>query len=249
MGKENYYNNRISYLEGGKAKALGFWEKLDMWYKGFVDGNEKLLRSDEEGNWKSCILKEEIDSYEEYSAAVFARLKMDEEENFKSFSVACDKITPVQKALVSAKERLLDALDRVDSSDERKEGEESLSDIQVKVRRKRERERYLAPYKAEVRKYEQEMEKHIDNIFSIISQITEGYESAVSIVNRHAQHVQRRIDVYWRSAMMENDKLPPVADVKLTCESDALFKRHLDEMIEKAEKLRKEFEYISCREE
>ena len=55
------------------------FEKLTMRYAGWVDGRHGLLRC-ENGTWQSSVLKQEVDSYEEFCAGQMGRLKFEEED-------------------------------------------------------------------------------------------------------------------------------------------------------------------------
>ena len=73
MNHKKVYQKRLQSLDKGKAKSLGPVEKLTMRYAGWVDGRHGLLRC-ENGTWQSSVLKQEVDSYEEFCAGQMGRL-------------------------------------------------------------------------------------------------------------------------------------------------------------------------------
>ena len=60
------------------------------------------------------------------------------------------------------------------------------------------------------------------------------------MTNRILQHSQRRIDVYWRSAMRYISELPVLPDVVFGNMSEQAFADYYEKLVEKAEKLRLE---------
>ena len=59
-------------------------------------------------------------------------------------------------------------------------------------------------------------------------------------MNRILQHSQRRIDVYWRSAMHHMSDLPALPEVEFSNKSEQTFASHYDKVVTRAEKLREE---------
>ncbi len=86
MNHKKVYQKRLQSLDKGKAKSLGPVEKLTMRYAGWVDGRHGLLRC-ENGTWQSSVLKQEVDSYEEFCAGQMGRLKFEEEDEFKKLNI------------------------------------------------------------------------------------------------------------------------------------------------------------------
>ena len=82
MNHKKVYQKRLQSLDKGKAKSLGPVEKLTMRYAGWVDGKHGLLRCSQNGDWQSSVLKQEVDSYEEFCAGQMGRLKFEEEDEF-----------------------------------------------------------------------------------------------------------------------------------------------------------------------
>lgn len=240
MDKLNLRNQRIKSLDKGKTKSLGFFEKISMKYAGWVDSRKGLFRCNTDGVWQSSILKQEVDSFEEFCAEQIGRLKIEEEEVFKQMNVCFDEVIPLRKKLFDAKKRLKEAeAVEVDLS-LRKEGEENLTEVQVVARRSRERDELLQPLKISVDQYEKQLSDTVKDIFSKLSQIKESFDSTVKICNRILQHSQRRIDVYWRSAMRHISELPALPAVSFSNSAEKSFADHYDKVVARAEKLREE---------
>lgn len=240
MDKTNLRNKRLQSLDKGKTKSLGFFEKWTMKYAGWVDGRKGLLRCNADGVWHSSVLKQEVDSYEEFCAEQMGGLKLEEEDEFKRMNILLDEIVPLRKKLFDAKEQLKKALDEEADLSMRKEGEENLTEVQVAARRNREREESLQPLKDDVTKYDKALSDTVEAIFASLSQVKESFDSTVKITNRILQHSQRRIDVYWRSAMRHMQDLPALPDVVFSNKSEQAFAGHYDKVAARAEKLRME---------
>ena len=150
MNHKKVYQKRLQSLDKGKAKSLGPVEKLTMRYAGWVDGKHGLLRCSQNGDWQSSVLKQEVDSYEEFCAGQMGRLKFEEEDEFKKLNILFDTVVPLKTNLTAAKQVLKNALAEDVDLTRRKEGEESLTEVQVAARRNREREESLLPFKRAV---------------------------------------------------------------------------------------------------
>ena len=109
MNHKKVYQKRLQSLDKGKAKSLGPVEKLTMRYAGWVDGRHGLLRC-ENGTWQSSVLKQEVDSYEEFCAGQMGRLKFEEEDEFKKLNILFDTVVPLKTNLTAAKQVLENAL-------------------------------------------------------------------------------------------------------------------------------------------
>lgn len=240
VNKSNLRNKRLKNLDRGKTKSLGIFEKLSMNYAGWVDGRRGLLRCNADGVWQSSVLKQEVDSYEEFCAEQLGGLKVEEEDEFKQMNILFDKVVPLRKKLSDAKSRLSKATDEEVDLTERKEGENNLTEMQVTARRSRERSEQLAPLRNIVTEYETQLSAIVDDIFSRLSQVKESFDSTVKITNRLLQHSQRRVDVYWRSAMRHMPDLPALPNVIFSNVSELAFAEHYNKVETRAEKLRAE---------
>lgn len=144
--------------------------------------------------------------------------------------------------MADAKAALTEAEEQVTDLSLRKEGEENLTENQVAARRSRERAESLKPLRESASAYERELAETIELFFSGLSRIHEKFDTTVEIKNRVLQHSQRRVDVYWRSAMRRMPDLPAIPSVEFSNVSDELFERHYNESAARAEILRKELE-------
>lgn len=240
MNKSNLRNKRLKSLEKGKTKSLGIIEKTSMKFAGWEDGRKKLLRCNADGVWQSSVLKQEVDSYEEFCARQLAGLKVEEEDEFKEMNILFDKVIPLRKKLSDAKNRLHVAMEEEVDLSQRKEGEENLTQLQVTDRRNRERSENLQPLRDDVEQYEKQLSVTVDDIFARLSQVKESFDSTLKITNRLLQHSQRRIDVYWRSAMRHMPELPALPNIVFSNVSEQRFAIHYDKVAARAEKLRME---------
>ena len=236
----NRYEHRFRSLNKGKVSSLGLWEKWTMQYLGWMDGSHGLLRCNEDGIWQSSVLKGEVDSYEEFCAKEMGTLKLVEEAEFKKMNTLFDSVVPLRTKISEAREKLKLAEEEPVDLSLRKAGEENLTDAQVALRRNREHEKKLKPFKEKIAACEQELSETIRDIFASLSQIKESFDSANKITDRVLQHCQRRVDVYWRTAMKHMEGLPALPDVIFSEQSRQAFAEHYDKVEEKAEKLRGE---------
>lgn len=240
MNKSRLRKKRLKSLEREKIKSLGIIEKLVMKYAGRVDSRKGLLRCNTDGVWQSNILKQEIDSYEEFCAQQFGRLKIEEEEEFQKMNILFDKVVLLRKKLYEAEKRLKEAMEEQVNLKERKEGEENLTEIQVVSRRNHERAEQLQPLRSDAATYETQIYITIEDIFTRLSNLKEKFDSTVKITNRVLQHSQRRIDVYWRSAMYQLPELPTFPEIAFNNTAKQSFEEHYNKMFQKAEKFRTE---------
>lgn len=240
MNKSELRNRRMQSLDKGKIKSLGFFEKMTMKHAGKTDGRNGLLRSNEEGIWQSSFLKQEIDAFEEFCAAQYGGLKMEEEEEFRQMNILFDKVVPLRKKFSDSQALLEEAEGQEVDITRRKEGEENLTEVQVNARRTRERDEELLPIRKKRDDNKVELEKTVDEIFERLSQVKESFDSTVKITNRILQHSQMRVDVYWRSAMRYMQELPAVPNVNFTSVSEKAFRDHYENVVARAEKLRME---------
>ena len=240
---------RLKRLEKEKIKSLGLVETLTMKYAGWNDGRNGLLRCNSDGRWESSILKQEVDAFEELCANQMGRLKFEEEKTFNEMNVLFDKVDPLRNKLSDAKEALEQAKEKQVDVSVRKEGEENLTEAQITSRRNREHERILLPLKNKVEKYDKEFSDTVEAIFTHLSQVKEAFDSAVKVNQRVLFHSQRKIDVYWHSAMHQMPELPSVPNVTFSNLSEQAFANHYRQVEERAEKLRRELAYEFCEEE
>lgn len=166
------------------------------------------------------------------------RLKFEEEDEFKNLNILFDTVVPLKTNLAAAREILKNALAEDVDLTRRKEGEESLTEVQVAARRNREREESLLPFKRAVSESEKALSDTIEAIFTSLSQVKESFDSAAKITNRVLQHHQRRIDIYWRSAVRQMPDLPALPNVVFSNNSEEEFAKHFDQVSKRAEKLR-----------
>ena len=164
-------------------------------------------------------------------------------------NVLFDKVDPLRNKLSDAKEALEQAKEKQVDVSVRKEGEENLTEAQITSRRNREHERMLLPLKNKVEKYDKEFSDTVEAIFTHLSQVKEAFDSAVKVNQRVLLHSQRKIDVYWHSAMHQMPELPSVPNVTFSNLSEQVFANHYRQVEERAEKLRRELAYEFCEEE
>lgn len=231
---------QIRNLKKGKTKSLGLIETLAMKYAGWSDGRKNLLKCSEGGVWQSSRLKGEIDSYEEYCGVLFGQLKFESEDTFNNVNMLLDKTEILQKRLVISQKELEEELSRKTNVNERKFGEDELTDEQIVTRRMRERNNHLGSFRRRVEETKDGIEKTCEEIFNLLGELGESYDSTCKIANRLLQHCQRRVDVYWRSAMHQNESLPPVPNVVFTDNSERKFRSHYEDVKRRGELLKEQ---------
>lgn len=176
------------------------------------------------------------------------KLKLQEEDEFKKLNILFDQVIPLRKKLLESKNLLRNAMDEEVDLTSRKEGEDNLTEVQITARRNREREESLRPFKDAVSKYDKELSNTVESIFTSLSQIKESFDSTVKITNRILQHSQRRIDVYWHSAIRYISELPALPNITFSNMSEQSFADHYEKLVEKAENLRLELASELCEE-
>ena len=222
-----------------EATNLGFIEKLSLRYSGKTDGRKGLIRYTEDG-WQSAFLKQEVDCYEELYAKQMWELKLELEEDFKMIQDKLDQTLSSRKQLLMAKKCLNKACTRECDDQAKKTGEEKLSDVQVRVRRQRERKDFLQQYIVNVEEQELQYASAVRDTFSLLYYIQEKFDTAVKGMEWIMQKKKQRIDVYWRSAMCHMSELPPHPNVTFSRLSEQAFKDHIAALALRTEKLRSE---------
>ncbi|MCR5836275.1 MAG: hypothetical protein K6G88_07205 [Lachnospiraceae bacterium] len=240
MKNKRNKKKQIRNLKKGKTKSLGLFETLVMKHAGWSDGRKNLLKCSEEGVWQSSRLKGEIDSYEEYCGVLFGQLKVESEDVFNDVNMLLDKTELLQKNLVTSQKELEAELAIKTNVNERKFGEEELTDEQIVARRTREHNNHLNVFRQRVDETKKSIEQNCEEIFSMLGTLGETYDSTCKIANRLFQHCQRRVDVYWRSALRQNDSLPPIPNVIFTKNSEEQFGSHYKEVKRRGELIKKQ---------
>lgn len=236
---------RVSNLDKGKVKGIGFFEKTGLKIAGYADGKRGLPRSDASG-WMSPHTDREIRSYDEFASRMWGRLQVEEEETYARLGELMDSISHTKALLNEAKDELDEAEEKEKTADtSRKKGESKLTDAQVAARRSNEKAKRLAPLKSRINSLQSKLTAEIDEFSRLCNKITEDNNSTRMICNRVRDHIYQRLDIYWNAALRrhsEKAKMPVVPCVEVISRSEAVYMTPHKVIMQKAEMFSKELE-------
>lgn len=241
MKNKSLKNSRVSYLNKGKVKGVGFFESIPLKTAGRNDGKHGLPR-EADGKWMSPHIERETRSYDEFSSRMWGKLQIEEEKDYARLEELINSVVHIKTQLDNAKEEFAKAKSSESIVDNtRKNGESKLTDAQVIARRAKESEKRLIPVKNKVSLLEAKLTSEIDEFSAVRAKIIENNNSTRMICNRVRDHLYQRLAVYWNSALhnhSESSKMPvlPCADIIFNSE-DVYMKPHYKVLMEKAELL------------
>lgn len=236
----NSRNKQIKIAEEGKIKSLSLSEVLYMKFAGYKDSRNGLIKQSSPERWDSVRLKSERDAVEEFAAKQFALLKIEEEEDCKKIANLFDGLLTLKRQLINADKKLQSQLNKESDLTLRFAGEESVPDEIVKARRMREKDKRLQKYYDEVESWRNQIFSNIDQIFSVLANINENFDSTCRLTEITKEHCQRKVDVYWRAALKFNKELPPVIDMLFENKTLENEREYYSNFVSKAEVLRQQ---------
>ena len=241
MKNKSLKNSRVSNLNKGKVKGVGFFESIPLKIAGRSDGKHGLPREND-GQWVSPHIEREIRSYDEFSSRMWGQLQIEEEEAYSRLEDIMNSVVDIKTQLDNAELKLDKAIASENLFDtSRKTGESKLTDAQVVARRTKEREKRLTPVKNKVSSLEAKLTSELSEFATVRAKIIEDNNSTRMICNRVRDHLYQRLAVYWNSALHnhpETIKMPvlPCVDIKFNSE-DIYMKPHHKVLMEKADLL------------
>ena len=241
MEKNKRNGIRISYLNKGKVKGIGFFEGIALEIRGRIDGSRNLPRECDDGHWCSPHLDREVRSYDEFSSKMWGQLQIEEEDEYARLGALMDSIGNTLVQLETAKADLKEALSYEGTHDKsRKHGENKLTDAQVAARRANERAKRLAPLRSRINTLQSKLVTEVDEFSSLRNKIIEDNNSTRMICARVRDHLLQRMDVYWNSAMhkhSENTKMPVVPSIEVASRAEAVYMESHKALMRRAELL------------
>lgn len=241
MEKNKRNGTRISYLNKGKVKGIGFFEGIGLKIRGRIDGSRNLPRECDDGHWCSPHLDREVRSYDEFSDTMFGQLQFEKQDVYERLGTLMDSLALTKSQLASAEDDLAAALSMesgVNAS--RKHGESKLTDAQVAARRANERDKRLAPLRRRVSELQSKLAAESDEFSSLRNKIIEDNNSVRMICFRVRDHLLQRMDVYWNSAMLthsENARMPVVPSIEVASRAEEIYMESHQALMQRAELL------------
>ena len=239
MANKKITHTRLANLSKGKAKKLGLLENLSQQLAGYLDGTRALPRESGDGGWTSPHIDEEIRAYEESASKIWGTLQIEEEEANVQLGELTDSVTAVRKQLEAAREELAAVSAREQEEQPvRKNGEERLTDAQVKARRVNERARRLEPLVKRINELQEAQETAAQEFRKLYSRVAEDENSTRMICNRLKDHTLQRLSVYWNAALKKHPKgsvMPAVPSIEITCQAEEVYKKLHTALLKKAE--------------
>lgn len=239
MKNKQLRNSRISKLNRGKIKGIGFFEGIGLKITGRIDGSRNLPRECDTGHWISPHLDREVRSYDEFSSRIWGYLQIEEEDEYARLGELMDSLVHTQAQLEIAKGELKEALSYEGATDIfRKHGESRLTEAQVAARRARESAKRLVPFKSRVSSLQSKLVSEVGEFSALRSKIIEDNNSTRMICARVREHLLQRMDVYWNSALhkhSENARMPVVPSIEVLSRAEIVYMELHRALMQKAE--------------
>lgn len=241
MKNKSLKNSRVSNLDKGKVKGVGFLESIPLKIAGRNDGKHGLPR-ESDGKWTSPHIEREMRSYDEFASRMWGKLQIEEEKDYARLEELMNSVVHIKTQLDSAENEFTKAKASENVVDNtRKNGESKLTEAQVTARRAKESEKRLTPVKNKVSSLETKLTSEIDEFSAVRAKIIEDNNSTRMICNRVRDHLYQRLAIYWNSALhnhSESTKMPVLPCVDIIFHSEDIYmKPHYKVLMEKAELL------------
>ena len=213
-------------LAKGKTKGLRPGESVLVWLAGRVDGMSGCIREIQPGSWASARLQKEAHAYQEYCARALGRQQIELRRIHARCSSLVDEILALDEQIRQAEANV--PSEEPSSPQERKSGEEALTDAQVRARRKREAARAATRSRGVVETLTRQRDERKREL-SVLHHFVEEADAAMRLICRCVMdHVNQRIDAYWRAALRAHpqaERLPPAPAPMRLPEAGALAAR------------------------
>lgn len=226
----------------GMRSRLSVFEAISLWNTARRDGRAGLPKHDASGLWTSPTVQKEINACNETHGKVFATLRLELEKDYVEAATLSDRILRYEARIDELSLNMPAPMHKEDGCI-RKQGEEQLSDAQIKRRRQREYDKLGAAARAELVEVQRKMEDCYEKLVELNNYLLEKNHEATIICEKIRSHTQQRIDYYWniitRVAFLNKSAIPvvfsgvKVADVvdsyQMACQQD---NRKIAEVIE-----------------
>ena len=237
--KAKMSKQRHKKVNTGKGKKVGFFESIGLKIKGFCDGRKGFPRKTDDKDWYSPFMDQEVNSFEEFCSHTWGNLQIENEGEYARLEELVDGIRQKKGLLETARADLAVAVKKENNSEVvRKQGEDKLTDAQVKARRKAEKDKKLALLKSKVTGLEQELQAAEEAFLELHSQLIEDDNTTRLICHRVRDHILMRLDVYWNSALRHHTdgvSMPVVPMLKLEDEAEEVYFRPHKELMKRAD--------------
>lgn len=238
MNREKMRKQRHKKVNNGKGKKVRFVESINLKIKGFNDGRKGFPRQTDKGEWYSPFMNQEVNSFKEFCSHTWGSLQIENEGEYARMEELMDDIRQKKSLLEAVKTDLAVVVKKEnDSESARKRGEDKLTDVQVRARRKAEKDKKLAPVKSKVTLLEQEL-KDAEKAFSDLhSNLVEDDNTTRLICHRVKDHILMRLDVYWNVALRHHPdgaSMPVVPELELKDEAEEVYLRPHKELMKRA---------------
>lgn len=238
VDREKMRKQRYKKVNTGKGKKVGLFESIGLKIKGFCDGRKGFPRQTDKDNWYSPFMNQEVNSFEEFCSHTWGNLQIENEGEYARLEKLMDGICQKRVLLEAARTDLAVAIKRENElGSVRKRGEDKLTDALVRVRRKAEKDKKLAPVKSKVAGLEQELKDDEETFSDLHSKLGEDDNTTRLICHRVRNHVLMRLDVYWNSALRchpDGASMPVVSALELEDEAEEAYLRPHKELMKRA---------------
>lgn len=238
MASKKLKDVRISNLQRGKMKGIGFFEGIGLNIRGRIDGARNLPRENGDGCWISPHIEREVRAYDEFSDKMYGLLQIEKEDKYTRLGSLMDSIVDTKAQLEVARADLREALSHEGTLSARKHGESKLTEAQVAARRAAERDKKMAPLRDRVSALQSKLIAEVDEFSALRNKIIEDNNSTRMICARVRDHLFQRLNVYWNSALYkhsENARMPAVPSIEIAPRAEMAYMEPHMALMQRAE--------------
>ena len=230
---KGYY---FAYSQGDKL--ICGKEERQLRRMGKKDGKMGHPSVDSDGKLMSPNIEKEHEALKEKCNEIWALLQLQDERNFSKMKDLFGKTKRMEQELTKANAELAEKLSQIPDLSLRKNGDENLNDAQVVMRRRREYEAEIKPYKDRVQSIRSEMMGSVMEAEKTLTEITERQNYTRLRCQKLFDHTRQRIDIYYRAALIKHPQrqnMPLSVKVDLIHEAEATFLSQHHDYVKQAE--------------
>ena len=195
--------SQMAHLKRGNVRKVGPIEAFIVKRHGKNDGRKGLPKQTENGLWCSPWMKKDEAAYEESCSKAWGYVQLTLTEEYALIGRLLDQAERIEGEVAELLARKPEEPAESEQT-HRMEGEEDLSEDQVRRRRNREYARKTAQYNARVEALKgqiTETRKKLEEVMNYVLEVCKGTRMCCERVRNHV--IQRR-NLYWESAYVNH---------------------------------------------
>ncbi len=193
----------LNSLMHEKKIGLNLFEILHLRWLGTRDASHGLPRENGEGKLTSPTIAREFNSLNESHNKIYGMLQLHLSDKYKR-AVALAEILKRHKFRMKELSCTFPAPITEEECNARRNGEEGLTDSQVRRRRLREHENSIKKVQEQIDTIREKAEKDLLELLEINSFLNQMNHETEIVCKKIRCHVQQRIDCYWAAALYKS---------------------------------------------